>query len=82
MESALLWYDLYSKTIKSQGLLINPYDRFIANITIQDKQCTIMWYVDNNKVSHIDEEVNTKVIEKSLNILVTSQYQEGRNTSY
>ena len=55
MESALMLYDLYSKTLKSQVLLINTYDSCIANSTIQDKQCTIAWYVDNNKVSHLDE---------------------------
>ena len=54
-ESALLWYYLYSKTLKLQGFLINPYDRCIANITIKDKQCTILWCVDDNKVSHFDE---------------------------
>ena len=64
MEYALLWYDLYSKTLKSQGLLINPYYRCMKNSTIQDNQCTILGYVDNNKVSHVDEEVNTKVVEK------------------
>ena len=48
MESALLWYDLYSKTLKSQGLLINPYYRYIENSTIQDKQCTVVWYVNDN----------------------------------
>ena len=34
MEYALLWYDLYSKTLEPQGFLINPYDRCVANITI------------------------------------------------
>ena len=63
MEYAILWYYIYSKTLISQGLLISIYDRRIANITIKYKQCTISWYVDNNKVSHVDEEVNTKVIE-------------------
>ena len=63
VESALLWYDIYSKTLKPQVFLINPYDRCIANSTIQDKQCTIAWYVDDNKVSQVDEEVNTKVVE-------------------
>ena len=61
--SVLLWYDLYYMTLKSQGLLINPYYRCIANSTIKDNQCTIAWYVDDNKVSHVDEEVNTKVVE-------------------
>ena len=36
----------------------------MENITIQDKQCTILWYVGYNKVSHVDEEVKTKVTEK------------------
>ena len=54
MESTLLWYDIYSKNLKSQGFLINPYDRCIENSTIQDKQCKIAWYVDDNKVSHVD----------------------------
>ena len=62
MESALLWYDIYSKTLKPQGLLINPYDRCIANSTNKDEQCIISWYVDDNKVSHVDKEVNIKVI--------------------
>ena len=58
-----MWHDLYSNTLKPQGFLINPYGRCIANSTIQDNKCTILWYVDKNKVSRVDEEVNTKVIE-------------------
>ena len=42
----------------------NPYDRCISNITIYGKQCTISWYVDNNKVFHVNEDVNTGIIEK------------------
>ena len=37
MGYALLWYDIYSKTLKPQGFLINPYDRCIENITIKYK---------------------------------------------
>ena len=63
MESALMCYDLHFKPLKLHGFLINTYDRCIENSTIQDKQCTIVWYVDDKKVSNVDEEVNTKVIE-------------------
>ena len=63
MDSELLYYDLYSNTLKSHGFAFNPYDVCIANSTINGKQCTISWYVDDNKVLHIDEEVNTKIIE-------------------
>ena len=54
-ESKLLWSDLYSKTLKSHGFMVNPYDRCIENIIIKVKQFTISWYVEENKVSHIYE---------------------------
>ncbi len=60
--SSLLWYNLYSETLVKMGFKINPYDRCIANKTINGKQCTIGWYVDDNKVSHEDEKVVTKML--------------------
>ena len=35
----------------------------ISNHTIKGNKCTISCYVDDSKVSHIDEEVNAKTIE-------------------
>ena len=55
MEYTITWYDVYSKTMKSKVFLINLYYRCIENSTIKDKQCTISWYVDDNKVSQVDE---------------------------
>ena len=43
--------------------MINPYDRCVANKVINDKQCTLVRYVDNNKISHEDPEVVTAVID-------------------
>ena len=54
---------IYSKTLKSHGFLINTYDICIENSTIKYKQYRISWYVDNNKISQDDEELNKKVIE-------------------
>ena len=62
LESAFLWYELYSNTLKELGFVINPYDRCVANKMINGRQCTIVFYVDNNKVSHVDKEVVTDVI--------------------
>ena len=55
MESNILWYDLHRKTPKSQGLVVNPYDRCISNRKIHCKQCTVAWYVDDNEVSYINK---------------------------
>ena len=62
VQSALLWYDLYSSTLKNMGFSLNPYDLCVANATINEIQCTIVWYVDDNKISHKEEKVNTEVI--------------------
>ena len=50
MESELLCYGLYMKTLKLQGFVVNPYDRYIANSTIDGKQYTVHWYVGDNKL--------------------------------
>ena len=42
--------------------MVNTYDRYIANIAIKCNKCTISWYVNDNKVSHVNEEINTELI--------------------
>ena len=67
VQSALLWYDLFTNTLKAAGYVLNPYDACVANQTIEGKQCTIVWYVDDSKISHVNHEVVTdtiKIIEK------------------
>ena len=63
VQSALLWYELFSSTLVNMGFEINPYDRCVANKVIKGKQCTIAWYVDDNIVTHEDPEVVTEVID-------------------
>ena len=46
-----------------EGFTVNPYNKCVANKNINGKQRTILWYVDNNKVSHVDEKVVTEVID-------------------
>ena len=62
IESALLWYNLYTEVLLKEGFEINPYDRCVANKIINDKQCSIGWYVDDNILSHIDPTVVDSVI--------------------
>ena len=62
LESALLWYNLYSSTLVNLGFVLNPYDLCVANKTINGSQCTIDFYVDDNKISHKDPKVVQHVI--------------------
>ena len=41
---------------------INPYDPCVANKCINEKQCTVCWYVDDAKISHEDKGVVDQVI--------------------
>ena len=62
IESALQWYNLYKSTLKSEGFVVNPYDFCVGNKVINCKQCTITWYVDDNKLSHDDPKVVDSVL--------------------
>ena len=64
IESALIWYELYVRVLKDMGFKLNPYDRCVANKMINGKQCTIVWYVDDNKISHVDGEVIENILNK------------------
>jgi hypothetical protein len=63
VKSALLWYRLFHETLKQMGFIINPYDPCVANCKIEGAQCTIAWYVDDMKISHVNPEVVTRIID-------------------
>jgi hypothetical protein len=46
------------------GFELNPCDMCVANAIIKEKQCTICWYVDDNKIRHVNSKVVDDVIEK------------------
>jgi hypothetical protein len=64
VRSALLWYELFNNTLEGLGFALNPYDPCVANKTINGHQCTILWYVDDTKISHKDPEVVSDIILK------------------
>ena len=62
IESALLWYTLFTEVLQKEGFVLNPYDSCVANKVINDKQCTVGWYVDDNILSHVETTVVDKVL--------------------
>jgi hypothetical protein len=62
----LFWKELTSFLVDHLGFVINPYDRCVANKTINGKQCTILWHVDDLKISHVDQAVLEDIL-ASLN---------------
>ena len=44
------------------GFIRNVYDGYVANNDIDDSQCTIIWHIDDLKISHLNEKVVTSII--------------------
>ena len=65
MDAAKLFYDnLCHVLVNELGFTMNPYDGCVANKDIHNKQCTIVFHVDGLKISHVDEEVVTDIIDE------------------
>jgi hypothetical protein len=63
LKAALLFWKRLSSQLSNWGFVHNPYDSCVMNKVINGKQCTILWHVDDLKISHVDPEVVTEVIE-------------------
>ena len=63
LKAALLFWKRLSKQLIKWGFKLNPYDSCVANKIIDGNQCTILWHVDDLKISHVDPKVVTDVIE-------------------
>ena len=57
----IFWRKLTAKLIE-WGFTINPYDWCVANKQIEGQQCTLVWHVDDMKISHVDSTVVDRII--------------------
>ena len=55
LRAALLFYRKLRADLEDMGFEVNPYDPCVANKIVEGSQCTIVWHVDDLKVSHKDE---------------------------
>ncbi len=60
-----------------KGLKLNPYDGCIANKTVNGKQITICFHVDDCKISH----ESTKVVDKLIDWLREGTQRQGPQVS-
>ena len=60
----LFWKELTQFLTVDLGFTINPYDSCVANKTINGKQCTILWHVDDIKMSHVSQDVLESILKR------------------
>jgi hypothetical protein len=63
LQASLLFWRNLSSYLQELGFVLNPYDECVANKMIEGKQCTIVWHVDDLKISHEDEAVTQSMVE-------------------
>jgi hypothetical protein len=68
LRSALLFCQKFVGDIESQGFELNPYDPCVANKMINHKKITMVWHVDDIKMSHEEEKEITRMITWLKNI--------------
>ena len=59
MKAGLLFYIKFVNNLKSIGFELNPYDPCVTNKIVDSAQLTVVWHVDDLKVSHVDAVVVT-----------------------
>jgi hypothetical protein len=62
LKAVLLFWKKLSKSLKVHGFEINPYNWCVANKNIDGSQCTIVWHVDDLKISHKKSSVVDSII--------------------
>ena len=55
LQATLLFWKLLSDTLVEWGFKLSDYDKCVANKTINGKQCTIIWHVDDLNISHVEK---------------------------
>jgi hypothetical protein len=60
--SLLFWKDLTGHLL-GDGFVPNPYDSCVMNKMVNGFQCTVLWHVDDLKISHVDGSVCEKVVD-------------------
>ena len=62
--ACLFWEKLSKQLIDTWGFTPNKYDDCVVNKTINGHQMTVVWHVDNLKVSHVDRKEVDKFIKQ------------------
>ena len=63
LKIALLFYEKLVGDLETYGFKINPYDPCVANNMVGRKQLTLCWHVDDLKISCVDANEVTKMIQ-------------------
>jgi hypothetical protein len=62
LRAARIFWEHLTKLLKENGFKANAYDTCVMNKIIDGQQCTVVWHVDDLKISHVSAAVVDEVI--------------------
>jgi hypothetical protein len=63
LSAALLFWKDLSGCLREAGFEANPYDICVMNKMMNGKQCTVLWHVDDLKISHKEAKVTESILD-------------------
>jgi hypothetical protein len=63
LQAAMLFWKDLTGYLTQHGFVLNPYNNCVANKMIDGTQCTILWHVDDLKISHVKQKVLEDLID-------------------
>ena len=72
LKAALLFYKKLSADLVKKGFTINPYDPCVANKVVNNNKLTVVWHVDDLKISHVEPGVIDELVK-----WVRSNYEDS-----
>ena len=81
-KAALLFYQKFVGDLMTIGFELNPYDPCVTNKTINGKQLTLVWSVNDIKTFHVEAEVVTrmeKMAEKNIRTSIQGRLRQDEN---
>ena len=60
----MFWNNITKFIVEKMGFKISPYNWCMEIKIISSKQCTILWHVDDLKISHEEDSVIIDIITK------------------
>ena len=64
LQASLLFWRNLTSSLQEWGFKINPYDWCVANKTFDIKKMTVVWHVDDLKISHKNGDTVDALINK------------------
>ena len=77
---SMVWFILYNTIVF--GVLINPYEKCIANKVFNEHQFTVGWFVDENKLSNMDYNVYSMIYDKIEDKFGKLSHTTGKNRTF